>query len=474
MLHRAALRLGVRVVGVDRPGFGGTPFCASHGFESWAARLAALADQLGARRYAVLGVSGGGPFALAAALHAPDPDRVSGLGLLCPVAPPAAAMRGGGAPAKRPKGCLGASCLSGVDVDARSSDPEEQEAEAARAAAADAAAAPTTTTASWALRAAERHPRTARVALLVARALLASSTSVTVVGPGGAVPHEEQELPEDRSAGKTKDNRNKRAPSSSAWSSSTSPPPSSSSACSAAAAAALPWPARLLQRAAMGGREADAGGEAAPAAAADIWRAVAEGLRGGGRGMLHEIRLVSRAGSAASSAASLPRSSPPGSPVLGLSSSPEGGGGGASDLFLGGGGGGAGGGYSSAGGGRAAPSAAGAAAHAAADCRGGSPPPSAASAATLPPNRPSQPHHHHHHYCHQQQHPSPPPPPFVAFCWHGTDDKVAPAAAAERYYGRLAGCEFRAFEGETHTSLVLGRLGDALGELVRRGSRLVE
>jgi pimeloyl-ACP methyl ester carboxylesterase len=91
MLHDAAAALGVRVVAVDRPGFGRTPFDASqpHTLASWAGCVRHLADQLGVRTFAVLGASGGAPFAAAAARFAP-PGRVTGLGLLCPLGPPAA------------------------------------------------------------------------------------------------------------------------------------------------------------------------------------------------------------------------------------------------------------------------------------------------------------------------------------------------------------------------------------------------
>ncbi len=57
---------GVRVISVDRPGYGAAPF-APYGLRSVARDAAAIADGLGLGRFAVLGWSGGGPFALAAA-----------------------------------------------------------------------------------------------------------------------------------------------------------------------------------------------------------------------------------------------------------------------------------------------------------------------------------------------------------------------------------------------------------------------
>jgi pimeloyl-ACP methyl ester carboxylesterase len=63
--HLAADR-GVRLVTFDRPGYGGsTP--APFGLASIAADAHAIADALGVERFATLGMSGGGPGALAAA-----------------------------------------------------------------------------------------------------------------------------------------------------------------------------------------------------------------------------------------------------------------------------------------------------------------------------------------------------------------------------------------------------------------------
>ena len=57
---------GVRLISFDRPGYGGsTP--APFGLASIAADAHAIADELGVAQFAVLGLSGGGPYALAAA-----------------------------------------------------------------------------------------------------------------------------------------------------------------------------------------------------------------------------------------------------------------------------------------------------------------------------------------------------------------------------------------------------------------------
>ena len=65
--EQVAAEHGVRLVSFDRPGYGGsTP--ASFGLASIARDAQAVADQLGVDHFATLGQSGGGPFALAAAV----------------------------------------------------------------------------------------------------------------------------------------------------------------------------------------------------------------------------------------------------------------------------------------------------------------------------------------------------------------------------------------------------------------------
>lgn len=65
----AADALGLRIVGVDRPGCGGSSPQASRTFEGWTRDLVSVADHLGAKRFAVTGWSEGGPWALAAAAY---------------------------------------------------------------------------------------------------------------------------------------------------------------------------------------------------------------------------------------------------------------------------------------------------------------------------------------------------------------------------------------------------------------------
>ena len=75
---------GARLVSFDRPGYGGsTP--APFGLASIAADAHAVADALGLARFATLGVSGGGPGALAAATV--PGSRVSRVGVVSGAAP---------------------------------------------------------------------------------------------------------------------------------------------------------------------------------------------------------------------------------------------------------------------------------------------------------------------------------------------------------------------------------------------------
>lgn len=74
-LFAAAESLGIRFLGYDRPGYGGSTPQPGRTVASAAADSAAIADALGIERFALLGHSGGGPHVLAcAALLA---DRIS-------------------------------------------------------------------------------------------------------------------------------------------------------------------------------------------------------------------------------------------------------------------------------------------------------------------------------------------------------------------------------------------------------------
>jgi pimeloyl-ACP methyl ester carboxylesterase len=71
-LFAAAAELGLRWFGYDRPGYGGSTPVPDRSVASAAADAAAVADALGAQRFAVFGHSGGGMHALACAALLPS------------------------------------------------------------------------------------------------------------------------------------------------------------------------------------------------------------------------------------------------------------------------------------------------------------------------------------------------------------------------------------------------------------------
>jgi pimeloyl-ACP methyl ester carboxylesterase len=82
---RAAAERGLRLISYDRPGFGESTPHPGRRVSDAAADTAAIADALGIDRFAVWGISGGGPHALACA--ALLPDRVTAAAVVCGVAP---------------------------------------------------------------------------------------------------------------------------------------------------------------------------------------------------------------------------------------------------------------------------------------------------------------------------------------------------------------------------------------------------
>ena len=81
----AAEKCGIQLIAADRPGVGKSTSEAGRSLDSWASRIEKLADHLGHDRFHVLGVSGGGPFALATARQLGH--RVTGLALCGSLAP---------------------------------------------------------------------------------------------------------------------------------------------------------------------------------------------------------------------------------------------------------------------------------------------------------------------------------------------------------------------------------------------------
>jgi pimeloyl-ACP methyl ester carboxylesterase len=84
-LFEAAERLGFRWVSFDRPGYGGSTPAPGRTMASNAADVAVVADALGIDRFATVGYSGGGSYALGAA--ATLGDRVQAVATLAAIAP---------------------------------------------------------------------------------------------------------------------------------------------------------------------------------------------------------------------------------------------------------------------------------------------------------------------------------------------------------------------------------------------------
>ncbi len=80
-----ASRLGVRVIAVDRPGFGRSDFKPDRTIGEWPQDVTQLADALDLHRFAVMGVSGGGPYAAACAHKIPE--RLTSVGIICGMGP---------------------------------------------------------------------------------------------------------------------------------------------------------------------------------------------------------------------------------------------------------------------------------------------------------------------------------------------------------------------------------------------------
>jgi pimeloyl-ACP methyl ester carboxylesterase len=76
-------KLGVRLVLIERPGYGASSRDEGRTLATWVDDMRAVLEELGLRRVSVLGWAAGVPYALAAAALAPD--RVASLSLVAPV-----------------------------------------------------------------------------------------------------------------------------------------------------------------------------------------------------------------------------------------------------------------------------------------------------------------------------------------------------------------------------------------------------
>ena len=80
-----AARLNVRIIAVDRPGMGLSDFKRARKLLDWPDDVIELADALQVDRFAVLGISGGGPYAAACACKIPQ--RLTATTIVCGMGP---------------------------------------------------------------------------------------------------------------------------------------------------------------------------------------------------------------------------------------------------------------------------------------------------------------------------------------------------------------------------------------------------
>ncbi|MCJ1283414.1 hypothetical protein MMC26_002743 [Xylographa opegraphella] len=85
-LHPAAVKLGIRVIAVDRPGLGLSSYVPNRLVADWAAHVDQLARHLELKTYRVIGRSGGGAYALACANALPRKSLL-GVGVVCGMGP---------------------------------------------------------------------------------------------------------------------------------------------------------------------------------------------------------------------------------------------------------------------------------------------------------------------------------------------------------------------------------------------------
>src|SRR5215468_10801284 len=80
-----AAQANIRVISLDRPGFGRSSFLDHRSFLDWPTDLLALTEHLRIDRFAVVGVSGGAPYALACAYRIPE--RLISCGVVSGIGP---------------------------------------------------------------------------------------------------------------------------------------------------------------------------------------------------------------------------------------------------------------------------------------------------------------------------------------------------------------------------------------------------
>jgi pimeloyl-ACP methyl ester carboxylesterase len=93
LLAAAATSQGVRLIGLDRPGIGYSDPKIGYQLLDWPDDVGEVADQLGIERFAIEGISAGGPYALACAYKIPH--RLTACGLISTVSPSNFIMKAG-------------------------------------------------------------------------------------------------------------------------------------------------------------------------------------------------------------------------------------------------------------------------------------------------------------------------------------------------------------------------------------------
>lgn len=86
LIEDVAARVGVCLIALDRPGFGLSDFQPGRCISDWPNDVIELADALEVKRFSVLGVSGGGPYAAVCAQKIPH--RLKSAGIVAGLAPP--------------------------------------------------------------------------------------------------------------------------------------------------------------------------------------------------------------------------------------------------------------------------------------------------------------------------------------------------------------------------------------------------
>ncbi len=85
LASQVASHLGIQLIAIDRPGYGRSDPLPPSSMAAWPEDLQRLADQLQLERFSVMGVSGGGAYALASAWSLGE--RIDRVLLVCPLGP---------------------------------------------------------------------------------------------------------------------------------------------------------------------------------------------------------------------------------------------------------------------------------------------------------------------------------------------------------------------------------------------------